>query len=118
MPGRLHQRAFTLLDVMITVTILGILAAIVIPVMNDHIDRSNETAAESTAVMVRKALDMYFQGHAKWPPTLDPLEFVGDEEIVVPPGYQLLYTPASGEVELAETDPTLGDDGSIIVMTD
>ena len=108
------RAGFTLIDVMITVVLIGILAAVVIPIVSGHLDRAQQTAASATQAMVRKALDMYFQRHNDWPPQITPDMFRPAEDVTMPRGYQLVYDPASGTLELvlvpepdAETAPAV-----------
>jgi len=93
-------RGFTLLDVMITVTLIAILAAVVVPVLNGHLDKSKVTAADATYAQVRKAIDLYYQQYRRWPDTLDPSLFAPAEPVEMPRGYQLSYTPLTGALDL------------------
>lgn len=94
------RRAFTLLDLMIVVVILGILASVVIPVVTGHLDRAQNTSAVATKAMVRKALDLYFQRNDTWPDEITEEMFQPPEPVTMPRGFQLEYNPDSGELEL------------------
>lgn len=91
---------FTLIDVMIVVVLLGILASVVVPIVTGHLDRAKSAAASTTQAMVRKALDMYFERYNRWPASLSAELFQPAEEVTMPRGYQLLYDPDSGELDL------------------
>ena len=86
---------FTMLDLMIVIVILGILAAVTIPIVTGHLTLAQNSSAKATQSSVRKALDMYFQRHATWPPTIEASLFVPPEPVTMPRGYQLEYDPAS-----------------------
>jgi prepilin-type N-terminal cleavage/methylation domain-containing protein len=99
------QNGFTLIDLLITVTIIGILAAIVIPFMGQHIDQAEDAAALTGEKMVAKGINLYYQKNSSWPATLDEIEFVADEAITMPKGYQLQYNPNNGVLTLVELAP-------------
>lgn len=100
MDARRVRTGFTLIDVMIVVVLIGILAAIVIPIVSGHLDRAKETAATATQAMVRRALDLYFQQHNTWPAQITPDMFHPAEDVTMPQGYQLVYNPSTGDLDL------------------
>jgi general secretion pathway protein G len=53
---------------MIVVTILGILAAIVIPEFSGHIQKAKESAAKDNLRLLRNAIERYAQDHNGVPP--------------------------------------------------
>ena len=53
------RRAFTLIEILIVVVILGILAAIVIPQFSDASDDAAVSSAQSTLNMIRKQIELY-----------------------------------------------------------
>ena len=56
-------RGFTLIEVMITVAIVGILAAVALPAYNDYLRRSELPEAFSHLSSYRIALEQYYQDH-------------------------------------------------------
>ena len=54
------KKAFTLVELMIVVAILGILAAIVIPEFQSHSEQASESAAKETLRTIRQQIE-YFQ---------------------------------------------------------
>lgn len=109
---------FTLLDLMIVVVVLGILAAVTLPILGGHIERADDSAADTTHDMVRKALDLHFQKHGTWPGTIEPALFVNGEAVTMPEGYQLFYDPASGELDLNILAPEDAEGAPPIVYAD
>ncbi len=53
------SRAFTLIEILIVVVILGILAAIVIPRFTDAAEQTNETSVARTLQVVRHQVEYY-----------------------------------------------------------
>jgi len=60
------SRAFTLVEVLIVVVILGILAAIVVPQFSDASHETSESALRSTIASLRTLIDLQY--HAATPP--------------------------------------------------
>lgn len=54
------KKAFTLVEVLIVVSILGILAAVVIPEFNGHIQQAKESAAKETLRNMRTQIEHYY----------------------------------------------------------
>ena len=64
----MKKNAFTLIELMITIAILGILTAIVMPTMQDHIKKAKESAAKDNLRILRTAIERYAADHAGVPP--------------------------------------------------
>ena len=62
------KRAFTLVEILIVVALLGILAAIVLPTFQDHIQQARETAAKDNLRILRNAIGLYAVEHNDVPP--------------------------------------------------
>ena len=71
-----NNRAFTLVEILIVVVILGILAAMVIPQMSSATEEAKVGAAIATRNAIHTALLNYFKDHAEYPPTIDQQWFV------------------------------------------
>ena len=53
------KKAFTLVEILIVVAILGILAAIALPTFQDHITEAKEAAAKDNLRILRNAIELY-----------------------------------------------------------
>ncbi|MHB9071131.1 MAG: prepilin-type N-terminal cleavage/methylation domain-containing protein [Sedimentisphaerales bacterium] len=60
--------AFTLVEVLIVVAILGILAAIVVPLYEDNQQKAKESAAKENLRVLRNAIELYAAQHKGVPP--------------------------------------------------
>ena len=61
-------RAFTLVELIIVVSILGILAAIVLPEFQGHVQQAKESAAKDNLRLLRGAIERYALEHNGVPP--------------------------------------------------
>jgi len=61
-------KAFTLIEIMIAVVLLGILAAVIIPTMKDHTAVARESTAKEDLYMVRTQIEFYKMEHDGVPP--------------------------------------------------
>ena len=66
---RTPQQAFTLIEVMIVVVILGILAAVVIPRILDRPDQARQSAAKSDIAVIMQQLKLYRLDNTFYPST-------------------------------------------------
>lgn len=62
------KKAFTLVEILIVVAIIGILAAITIPTFKSHIIEAKEAAAKGTLRIMRSAIELYTAQHNGVPP--------------------------------------------------
>lgn len=101
-PGRRRFRApgFSLVELVIVVTILGIIASIAIPRMTTATSTATSNALEATLANVRKAVDMYFAEHGKYP-GYDPGSSLPDNDLFR--DQLLMYTDAAGKTSATPT---------------
>jgi prepilin-type N-terminal cleavage/methylation domain-containing protein len=65
---RQHRSAFTLIEILIVVVILGILAAIVIPQFTDASQEASNSSVRSMLQTVRSQVELYRVKHGGTPP--------------------------------------------------
>jgi prepilin-type N-terminal cleavage/methylation domain-containing protein len=65
--GGRARNAFSLVELVMVVTIIGIVAAIAVPRMNGVTRRASETALAATLESVRGAIDRYYAEHDSYP---------------------------------------------------
>ncbi len=59
----MKRTAFTLVELILVVTILGILAALVLPTFSDHATSARESAAKSNLMTIRSQIELYKLQH-------------------------------------------------------
>lgn len=62
------KRAFSLVELMIVIAVLGILAAIVAPTLQGHIAEAKEAAAKDNLRILRNTIELYAARHNGVPP--------------------------------------------------
>jgi prepilin-type N-terminal cleavage/methylation domain-containing protein len=62
------KKAFSLVELMIVVAIIGILAAMVIPKVSDYSKRARDAAAKENLLTLRSAIELYASQHNGVPP--------------------------------------------------
>jgi len=95
------RRAFTLIEILIVVVILGILAAIVIPQFTNASDDANANSAAAIEQTVRSQLELYRVRNGAYPAAVDALfdnshaDFDGtfylQEAPTIPAGFAATY---------------------------
>jgi type II secretion system protein G len=66
--GKMKKKAFTLVELILVITILGILAALVMPTFQGNIATAKESAAKSDLMAFRTQIELYKLQHNQYPP--------------------------------------------------
>ncbi len=74
---RVRQRGFTLLELLIVITIIGILATIAMPQLKDMPRRAAEAVLKTDLRTMRDCIDQYYGDKGHYPPSLDELVKTG-----------------------------------------
>ncbi len=64
----MKKKGFTLVELIIVVTILGIMAAIVIPTFQGNVATAKESASKSNLMTIRTQIELYKLQHNGYPP--------------------------------------------------
>ncbi|MCP4613859.1 MAG: type II secretion system protein [Planctomycetes bacterium] len=64
----MNKKAFTLVEIILVVTILGILGALVLPTFQGHISQAKETATQDNLKVIRTQIEVYKMNHNGIPP--------------------------------------------------
>ncbi len=103
-PSDTKGRGFTLLELMIVVSIIGILATIVLPKISAMIQKSNEGATRGRLGTVRSALSIYYANNdGQYPADFSPLSQPGN---IYLKGDLQLYTAPHGATREVQSDAT------------
>jgi general secretion pathway protein G len=67
------RRGFTLIELMIVMSIIGILFTIAVPSYKRSVIKARETALAENLYQMRQAIDAYFADNARYPDSLEAL---------------------------------------------
>lgn len=73
-PTRLRSRGFTLIEIMVVITILGILAALIVPRVVGRTDDAKVAAARQDISSIMQALKLYRLDNGRYPTTEQGLQ--------------------------------------------
>ena len=66
--GKMKKNAFTLVELILVITILGILAALALPTFQGNVVTAKESAAKSNLMAMRTQIQLYKMQHNQYPP--------------------------------------------------
>ena len=64
----MKKKAFTLVELILVITILGILAALVLPTFQGNVATAKESASKSNLMTIRTQIELYKLQHNGYPP--------------------------------------------------
>ena len=82
--GRAAQRAFTLIELMVVLVIIGVLAALVVPNVLDRADDARVTAARTDVGNLMQALKLYKLDNQRYPSAEQGLEALVNRPTAAP----------------------------------
>jgi type IV pilus assembly protein PilE len=120
---RHNAAGFTLIELMVTVAIVGILAAIAYSSYIKYMVRSNRTAAESYLVDLAQAENQWMADSRTYTTTVSDLKLtapsaisgkytVGISATTSPPGYTITATPVPGSSQDGDGNLTIDNTGA------
>jgi general secretion pathway protein G len=68
-----RNQGFTLIEILIVLSIIGILLGLAVPQYQMSVKRAREAVLKENLFIMRKMIDQYYQDKHKYPPTLQSL---------------------------------------------
>ena len=120
-----RQSGFTLIELMITVAIIGILAAIAFPSYQSQIRKSNRAAAQAVMMDVANKQQFYLSSQREYADTLAKLSVTPPTDVTrwytvtvttdpaaTPPTFLVTATPVAGTAQVPDGVLTLNSAGT------
>lgn len=103
--GRSRQRGFTMVELLVTLAILGMIVAMAAPRYFGNLDKAREDVLREDLYVLRDALDKFYSDRNRYPDTLDQLV---TERYLRKMPVDPFTQSARSWVPLVATDPTMG----------
>ena len=100
----MRERGFTLIEVLIVVTLLVILASVGMPQYQNSVRRAREAVLREDLWRMRDAIDQYYADKTKWPQSLQDL--VGEGYLREIPKDPITQSAETWVTEPADPDPS------------
>jgi len=118
--GGWNAKGFTLIELMIVVSIVGILATIAVPSYQSSVIKARETVLRQDLFTLRELLDHHRADKGKYPPSLDGLVTAGylraipkDPFTNSPNSWQQIMEPTEGGIfDVYSGSDIVGTDGT------
>jgi len=82
-----NNKGFTLIELMITVALIGILAAIALPAYQDYVTRARRADAKNIILSVQLAQEKWRANNSSYTDSMTNLGYPGDSDQTSPDGY-------------------------------
>jgi general secretion pathway protein G len=108
------EKGFTLIELMVVISIIGILATLAVPTYKNIVQRARETVLKNNLFAIRDVIDQYYQDKGKYPATIQDLVSEGYFRVMpIDPmtgEANWVEVPYSGNEE-GQLEPTEGEEG-------
>ena len=117
--GRAHERGMTLLEIMVVITIIGVVMATVTVAVLPQLDKAKVDTTKNSMVGVQSGLKLYYARHGKYPDTSQGFQILVSEKFLdaVPKdawGNDFIYTAEGSSYKIISygSDGQQGGDGA------